>query len=321
MFKVLIVVSFILHILFVNLTVAGSVYALYMEFKGIWRKDKRWDDLALEIATQVSIHKSIAVVLGVAPLLIISTIYTQFFFPSTLLIGKWWLLLIPLLIGAFLSLYVYKFTWKVWQNRKGLHTSFGLFGSGLLLFVPLIFIVNVVSMLYPEMWQGSKGFIQSLFYYPSIWQRYMHFLFASMALMGGYLYWWGNKHLKQDSQVIYQLAKDFGKRAAFLFTTVQMLFGPFVLFSLDPDIRDLYLGASAFHTAQLSAAILLVLLLIGALFLLMQKGNKRWFRISFVLFFMAIGMMGWLRHEVRDLYLNPYFEEHPRTLSESAANR
>src|SRR5690606_37533180 len=106
----------------------------------------------------------IAVVLGVGPLLIVSVIYTQYFYSSTILIGKAWLSVIIILIVAFLLLYLYKFTWDRWQTKKGIHLTVGSIGAIILLFVPLIFIVNVVSMLYPEEWAGANGFFHSLFY-------------------------------------------------------------------------------------------------------------------------------------------------------------
>ncbi len=65
--------------------------AVFQEIKGIRTKKPEHDALAAQLANHTSILKSIAVVLGVAPLLIISVIYTQFFYPSTILIGKAWL--------------------------------------------------------------------------------------------------------------------------------------------------------------------------------------------------------------------------------------
>lgn len=87
-FKFLLIFSFILHILFVNLTVAGSLLAVFNEWRGVRTGNEKYDRLAKELALQTSIHKSIAVVLGVAPLLLISVIYAQFFYVSTTLLGK-----------------------------------------------------------------------------------------------------------------------------------------------------------------------------------------------------------------------------------------
>src|SRR5690606_23262728 len=105
------VFSFLIHILVVNITVGSSTLAVFQEIKGVMRKDKLIDNFAYQLANHASVLKSIAVVMGVAPLLLISVIYTQYFYPSTILIGKMWLSLIIILITAFLILYAYKFLW------------------------------------------------------------------------------------------------------------------------------------------------------------------------------------------------------------------
>ncbi|CAM5476724.1 hypothetical protein LSPH24S_09549 [Lysinibacillus sphaericus] len=70
--------------------------------------------------------------------------------------------LLILLIAAFLLLYIYKFTWVKFQTNKLLHLSIGLLAMLILFFVPLIFIVNVTSMLYPDRWGEANGFFEKL---------------------------------------------------------------------------------------------------------------------------------------------------------------
>ena len=314
LFEVLIVVGFILHLIYVNITVGGAVYAVLLEIAGIRKRDAVADKLALQLATMVAIHKSIAVVLGVAPLLIISTIYTQFFYPSTIMIGKWWLMLIPLLIISFLLLYVYKFMWDKWQNRKGLHLAFGISGTAILLFVPLLFITNVASMLQPELWDGSKGFWDSLFRYPTIWQRYLHFMAAGFAVIGMYMFWWGKRKSRRGDDPVYALARKFGKGSAFLFTLLQLIAGPLLLLSMNSEVRSSFLGGSFFHTSLLGTAIVLAVALVVLLYRLYKADSRRLFLSSLVVLLVIMGLMSWIRHEVRELYLAPYTEEVSRTL-------
>ncbi|QTH45475.1 cytochrome ubiquinol oxidase subunit I [Cohnella sp. LGH] len=314
MFEVLIVVAFILHLIYVNITVGGAVYAVLLEIVGIRKRDDIADKLALQLATMVAIHKSIAVVLGVAPLLVISTIYTQFFYPSTIMIGKWWLMLIPLLIVSFLLLYVYKFTWHRWQNRKKLHLVFGISGTAILLFVPLLFITNVASMLQPELWNGSKGFFDSLFRYPTIWQRYLHFMAAGFAVIGMYMYWWGKRKSRQEDNPVYALARKFGKGSALLFTLLQLIAGPLLLLSMNSGVRSSFLGGSLFHTSLLGTAVALAFVLVALMYKLYKADSRKLFVSSLTVLLLIMGLMSWIRHEVRELYLAPYTEEVSRTL-------
>ncbi|HXK61813.1 MAG TPA: cytochrome C, partial [Acidobacteriota bacterium] len=66
----LLLISFLLHILFVNLMVGGSILVLWTEIRGLRKKE--WDRVSHRIAETVTVNKSLAVVLGVAPLLTIS---------------------------------------------------------------------------------------------------------------------------------------------------------------------------------------------------------------------------------------------------------
>ncbi|SDD96729.1 hypothetical protein SAMN02799630_04346 [Paenibacillus sp. UNCCL117] len=311
-FEVLLVTAFVLHIVFVNILVAGSVSAVYNEIKGIVRKDALADKLAFHLATQVSIVKSIAIVLGIAPLLIISTIYTQYFYSSTILIGKMWLMLIPLLILAFLSLYAYKFSWEKLKRRRKLHLTFGIAGALILLFVPLLFITNVVSMLHPELWEPGRGFWLSLFAYPTIWQRYLHFMAASFSMLGVYIYWWGNRSSQRHGEEVTFRAKTFGKGMAAGFTLLQLLAGPLLLFSMNSVVRHAFMGGSFFHTALLALAIVLAIVLCVVLIRLVREDSRRRFLIAVVLLLVVLSLMSWIRHEVREIQLAPYMERSPR---------
>ncbi|MBO8173361.1 MAG: cytochrome c class I [Bacillaceae bacterium] len=321
-FKVLLVVSFILHIFFVNLTVAGSVLAVFNEWRGWIKNNPRWDRLAEKLAVQVSIHKSLAVVLGVAPLLIISVIYTRFYYPSTILIGKAWLMLIAIIIVAFLMLYVYKFTWERWQNKKGLHLFFGLGGALLLLYVPLVFLTSVASMLQPELWKEGLSIFTAFFHYPTIWERYLHFLFATMAIMGIYLIVLGNRQ-KRENPEDGELFVSFGKNVALLFTFLQLAAGPILLFSLKGDVMQLFLGGSALQTGLLVVGIILALLLIFSLYQYKRSDSRIWLRSALVLIVLVVSTMGWLRHEVRDSYLAPYENQavHDEQVTEQALEK
>lgn len=327
-FEFLIAFSFLVHIIFVNITVGSSTLAVFEEIKGVTKKEKMHDDFAFQLANHTSVLKSIAVVMGVAPLLLISVIYTQYFYPSTILIGKIWLSLIIILITAFLILYAYKFLWKRMAKgvNKLLHIAIGALGSLILLFVPLIFIVNIVSMLYPDMWAGSKGFFHGLFYYPQIWQRYFHFVLASFGVTGIYLYFWNNRLQKnlntkeieeapfQQMEALYKHGKKLGLQVAIITTLLQLVFGTILLMSFDRSIMLLYMGEDILLTTLLVTSIFLTLAMAYFLYLLQKHDVKRYFYLGLSTFLLVLSLMGWMRHELRESYLESYFEENPRTV-------
>lgn len=312
--EVLIVLTFILHIVFVNFTISLTAGAVVLEILGIAKENPVYDAMAKISSTHASIHKSIAVVLGVAPLLMASVIYTQYFYASTILIGEAWLSILWLLIIAFLLLYLYKFTWDKWQHKKALHLSVGIAAMAILCFIPLIFIVNVVSMLHPELWSTAQGFFHSLFHYPQIWQRYLHFMLASLATGGFYFFiFYSFKKRKASLQAPQQALKIFGVKVGLWITIVQLVSGFILLFSFKRDIRMLYLGDDMLLTGLLVASIVLTLILCVLLFTAAQKDSGKAFSASLLTFVLILAIMGWMRHELREAYLAPYLEDNPRT--------
>ncbi|KIQ94864.1 hypothetical protein LH47_01044 [Anoxybacillus thermarum] len=317
----LIVLTFLLHIVFVNLTISLANGAIALEGVGMIKKSKRLDDMARICSFHASVHKSIAVVLGVAPLLIISVIYTQYFYTSTLLIGKAWLSIIILLITSFLLLYLYKFSWEKWENKKGLHFIVGLIASAILLFIPFIFIVNIVSMLYPEKWETANGFFHSIVHYPQIWQRYAHFILASLAAGGFYMYFYFTwKQKKQTLSDVEQTLKIGGVKVTFWITLLQLVFGSLLLMSFRRDVMLLFMGDDLLLTTLLLTSILLTIVLCALLYVAMKKDTPKWFYASIACFVLIVALMGWMRHEVREAYLQPYMDEYPRTFDVQKEN-
>lgn len=177
--QAIIVVLFLGHIIFVNFMLGGAMFALV--FEAIGRRKPAFDNLAREITKTITVNKSLAVVLGVGPLLGINVLYTVHFYSANALTGMAWIGIVPLVAAAFLILYAYKYTWDRLAGAKGLHMALGLAGLFILLFVPLIFLANINLMLFPERWTQVRGF-GSAVSLPNVWPRYLHFLLASVAV-------------------------------------------------------------------------------------------------------------------------------------------
>lgn len=181
------IVSFLLHILFVDMMVGGVLLTLWFEIKGL--KNKEYDTLAHEIANTVTVNKSMAVVLGVAPLLAINTLYTVYFYSANALTGLMWIMIIPLVIVAFLLTYAHKYSWEKLSDNKPLHLL--IIGAAALLFafIPFIFLTNVNLMLFPEKWGTVHGFLSALML-PNVLPRYVFFMMSTLAITSLFLFWY-----------------------------------------------------------------------------------------------------------------------------------
>ncbi|MDB6079614.1 MAG: hypothetical protein JWO82_3361 [Akkermansiaceae bacterium] len=231
--KVLLVLFFLVHILFVNLTVGASLLVTIFEFMGRKPGRERYDDLALAFAKTVTVNKSLAVVMGIGPLLCINLVYTLQWYGANALTGHAWLLIIPLVTTAFLLTYLHKYQWESWRHgrRKILHLATGAAATLLFLCIPFIFLANANLMLFPGEWEKVIGFFSAL-QVGNVLPRYLHFLLASVALSSLFGAWW---FWREDAPVPgftrEQLRRTFYGVAAAA-TACQFLAGPLLLLTL-----------------------------------------------------------------------------------------
>lgn len=240
--QALLVLLFLWHILFVNLMLGGSL--LTVAFQIIGRRRPDFDVLAREVAGTVTVNKSLAVVMGVGPLLAINVAYTVYFYSANALTGAAWMSLVPLITLAFLITYLHKYTWDRLAGAPGLHLAIGMVGAGLFLVIPLVFLANINLMLFPGRWLEVQGFWSALSL-PNVWPRYFHFLTASVAISALFLLFFflrGGYPLEQKFQELdrARLRRLF-YGIALGASGLQLGFGPLVLFTLPSQGMSWYL--------------------------------------------------------------------------------
>jgi len=229
----LLVLAFIAHIVFVNLMVGGSILVFAFELRG--RRQPDYDKLARALAETLTVNKSLAVVLGVAPLLLINVLYTIHFYTANALTGSAWILLIPTIATTFLLLYLHKYTWDRLAQLKGIHLAIQGFAVALLLFIPLVFLSNINLMLFPERWTSIHGFWSAVAL-DNVIPRYFHFLSASLILTSlfGVGYFGRAKFPIESTFETFdrpRLRREFYS-IAFATSLAQYVIGPLVLFTL-----------------------------------------------------------------------------------------
>ena len=229
----LLIISFAAHILFVNLMVGGTLLTFFSQVKGLNEPD--YDTLAHEISKTVTVNKSLAIVMGVAPLLTINTLYTIYFYSANSLTGLFWIAVIPMVTVAFLLTYPHKYLWGVLKDNKGLHISMIGAASGIFLIIPLIFLTNINLMMFPEKWALVQGFLSALLL-PNVFPRYFHFIFASLAVTGLFLFHYFNRESFKFEEHFKVITKhDVLKRMyslSFMASLLQFFAGPLVLLTL-----------------------------------------------------------------------------------------
>ncbi|MFC2082319.1 cytochrome C [Bacteroidota bacterium] len=301
---ILLIISFLAHLLFVNLMVGGTFTVMVSQILGL--KDKRYDKLAKEIASTVTVNKSLAVVIGVAPLLIINTLYTVYFYSANALTGTAFISIIPLVTVAFLLLYYHKYRWEKFENKRKLHIS--ILGAAFIifLFIPLVFAANINLMQFPERWGDVSGFISSIFVHNAI-PRYLHFVTGMIAVTGLFIVWYfGRKNYPFEERLPGFTRDDIkrkGFQLTFFITLSQLVWGPLLFFTFP------WRGI----TWSLAYIIIAGVIFAIAAMILIWRETKRehpgkYLAVIILLITLTVGLMGWGRHTYRENVISPHKE-------------
>jgi hypothetical protein len=119
LFQVLMVVTWSLHIAFVNLTLGASGLSIYAFYK---RSEPHWMRLSIALTQVAKIGVSLLIVLGVAPLLFTQTIYDPQWYASNVLSGRWAIAFILTLVVAYCCWFAFYYA-----NREGAKKHIGLY--------------------------------------------------------------------------------------------------------------------------------------------------------------------------------------------------
>ncbi|MCK4501826.1 MAG: hypothetical protein KAU22_02250, partial [Desulfuromonadales bacterium] len=138
-FYVLLMLTFLLHVLVMNAMLGGGIIALISAF----RSDKQSTLLGKEIGYKWPYTIAFAVNLGVAPLLFVQVLYGQFIYSSTVLMAVWWFSIFGLLILAYYAAYIYDFKFDALGGLRIFMVGFSVL---ILLFIAFMFSNNMTLM-------------------------------------------------------------------------------------------------------------------------------------------------------------------------------
>ncbi|MDM8523487.1 hypothetical protein QUF80_08970 [Desulfococcaceae bacterium HSG8] len=293
-FKFFLIVTFMIHILFVNIMIGTGIIAFFTRD----RKEEA-DGLEKDISRKLTFIIAFTVNFGVAPLLFLQVLYGHFIYVSSMLMAVWWLSIIGLLIIAYYSAYYYKFRFDVSDVRRYFIGTTVM----ILIFIGFLFTNNMTLMLTPEAWfsyfSNPEGTLLNLSE-PSLFPRFLHFMTASAAVGGLFtaIIW----SLKQKKGIPgAEKNINLGMKWFTIATLIQIPVGIWFLMALPRDLTRLFMGGDILHTT-----IFLISLALTALTLLFGFSRKvRSAAASAVVlvFFMII-----MRDMVRTAWLQPFFE-------------
>ena len=285
-FQVLLILTFLLHLILMNFILGGSLLTLWDAFR---KKTFRRESTTIPTLIALTIN------LGVPPLLFLQVIYGNFFYSSSVIMASPWILVIPVLILAYYGAYIYVFkTKKAPVFAKTSLTITAIF----LLYIAFMLVNNNTLMLRPERWEmyfANQSGWQLNFGEPTLWPRYLHFITAAIAVagLGKAVYYHFKKNIaeKEKSHEKTRGLKIFG-----FATMIQVIIGIWFWLSLPESIWKMFMGVDLFATIWLMLGIAV------ALFLIYSSTQGKFKTTTFLLVFLLLNMVI-NREMVRHAYL------------------
>ncbi|MDP1894036.1 MAG: hypothetical protein Q8K87_07875 [Hydrogenophaga sp.] len=198
-FLVLGVLTFALHIAAVQVMLGAASLTLRGAFSG----RPHWRRLAQAMLVTAKIAVSVAIVIGVAPLLFVQVVYDPFWYTSNVL-SAWWVIgFIGLLIAGYIALYIF-----YWKNHD-IVADGGRGGLWMVLSIALLLAVGFIvhsltnQMLFPEHWMAwyaPQGVVNPDGHSLHHWHlpRFLFFIALSAPVTGAWLY--GYRRYLQGAQ-------------------------------------------------------------------------------------------------------------------------
>jgi hypothetical protein len=254
LFKVLLLLTFVLHILAMNLMFGGG---LITAITGILRgKNENNARLFGDITPKIPSLLAATVTLGIAPLLFVQVLFGQFFYTSSVIMAWPWFGVLILLVLAYYGFYIVAFGKD--KPSRGLVWT-------MLLSVCLIFLIgffysnNFTLMNTPGSWPAKY------FQDPSGWNlnwaegslipRFAHFLVGSIAVGSFLIIATGLFRWKKEEEYARFLIVRGGKWFMYA-TMVQIAVGFWFLFSLPREEMLQFMGGNIPATISLLIGIL-----------------------------------------------------------------
>jgi len=300
LFLFFLVFTFFVHILFVNLTLGGSILLLVSKYISKNFGYESYNKVSEEIGYLNTFNISMTITTGVAPLLFIQTMYENFFYTSSILLSWKWLFVLIAIILAYYFYYIYKFKPFGFKNTGGKGIIFVIFATILFIYVAMIFVGNTLLSMQPEIWKeiylGKKSFFSTYTYLP----RFLHFFFGTIAFAGIFLMVYSKvrKSLTEDTRVaMYKL----GKGGFFIATLINIFVGFWFLYSHEAKIFNLLMGKNMLGTLLLW--IVVVLAVISVIFI-----NKISDSLLITIMLVMVAFMTIVRRIVEDGYFSRYVD-------------
>jgi hypothetical protein len=302
LFHVLLVATFFVHVLFLNVTLGGSVIAAV---HGTLARTGDAPGRRLGRLTVGILPASISftITTGVAPLLFVQVLYAQLFYPATILVGWLWLALLLLLVVGYYAVYLHKFEVG---GRGALPIWVAVAAVCFLLVAGVQTLVNVLQLT-PARWGAIAAGAEPAYRDPTMLPRLLHFVLGSVAVGGVFLALLAVEMERKAPDPFHHWLARRGIGWALVASGLQVADGFWFLFALPQDPKVALVGGGTTETALLVLGIGLGILTLIVLSCIHEPARERGLvRVSAGTLLATVFSMVVLRDVVRGLYVAPF---------------
>lgn len=300
---VLTYLTFTLHLLAVNVTLGSVILTLWARR----RTDPGHAGIARFLGAAAPLGFSYLVTFGIPPLLFVQLLYGQFFYSSSVLVGAFWIAVIPLLILAYGALYAHRLTRDRSPRPQGLILAVAACG---MLAIGFIYVNNLTLAMTPARWlemvTAHPGGGTLNLSEPTVLPRFLTFLSPSFAAAGLVVMMRGGWLRSRGRDDEGRTASALGLRAVLLGSGLEVAGIAALIATLPGPARDVVLGGGAW------TAVAGVGLVLGAAAVLLAVRASRATGVGLPLAAAASLALGFaclivVRDQVRMEYLREFF--------------
>ncbi|HEU6437711.1 MAG TPA: peptidase [Nitratidesulfovibrio sp.] len=308
-FQALLLLTFVVHLLFMNVVLGTGVITLFRSMRTPFAPNDQINTDIRETAAWVPRAMALAVNFGVPPLLFLQVLYGQFIYPSSILMATWWLGIVGFVMMAYYGFYLYGLGHAVLGPRRTLVAGISV---ALLLVNAFVLTNNATLMLDPTRWTGyaaSPGGTLLNWGEPSLVPRYLHMVMGAVAVGGLFIAGRAKLLQKAGGPVAsgplgpqdWELRITEGLKWFTHATYAQFVLGTWFLFSLPGHLTKLFMGGHGLATGAFALG------LAGTVLALVAARQRRvWLAAGAatgVIFLMAA-----MRAVLRDAWLAPHLD-------------
>ncbi|MFQ5880993.1 MAG: hypothetical protein ACE5I9_00785 [Candidatus Methylomirabilales bacterium] len=316
--KGLLVLTFLLHLVPMNLVLGGSVFAFlsHLRSRGSRPNAAHHRQLVERLAHVFPVAMALTITTGIAPLLFLQVLYGQLFFSAAILMAWLWLSVLALMLVGYYGFYWQAYGLEVLGPRA--RWLAGVLAATFLL-IAFLFVNNMGMLQNPSLWKrlylaNPHGVHLYVLHDVSLIPRYLHFLLGALALFALLVAGIGIEARRRD-QAFGKWAATYGARWFVGVTFLQLFVGTWFLWSQPDRVRGAFLGGTQEDTLLLIVAVAFAL---GALMALAQPRelatSRFWLGAGCIT--VTVTLMAIIRQRIRTGWLQPYFRTD--TLQESS---